>query len=149
MVLFCTRRETGENQVDLWMSCACRARWWLQNRVDCAVERAEAPPPWVLSFANTLSRLVIGPLADMLAPSPTTIEVPHPTSDVNDTSRTHMIIWAFPRKQHLSRTLFLVCASVILALTFGWALVRMRSQADLWVLCIGVGVVYGSVFTVL
>lgn len=84
-----------------------------------------------LSVANTVSRLVVGPLADFV--SPTTI------------SRTQII----PRKRHVSRVAFLFFSILVLVLTYLWMVLSVRSQADLWALSIGVGVAYGSTFTIL
>jgi hypothetical protein len=70
-----------------------------------------------LSVANTLSRLVVGPLADFVSPSATA-------------SGSQSI----PRKRHVSRMAFLFFSILVLVLTDLWMVLGVRSQVDLWAL---------------
>lgn len=85
-----------------------------------------------LSIANTLSRLVVGPLADFVSPTATA-------------SGTQSI----SRKRHVSRVAFLFFSVLVLAFTYLWMVLGVKSQVDLWALSIGAGVAYGSAFTIL
>jgi len=44
---------------------------------------------------------------------------------------------------------FMSGSAILLLLTFGWMLVGIQSQQELWLLSIGTGIAYGAVFTVL
>ena len=88
----------------------------------------------LLALANTLSRLAVGPLADALAPV---------------ASRRADGVWAFSRKRHTSRVAFMIGTSLLLALTFAWLEVGVRTQEAVWPLSVGTGVAYGAVFTVM
>ena len=88
----------------------------------------------LLSFFNTLSRLLVGPLADALAPV---------------ASRLDGGVWAFARKRTTSRVAFMLAVSVVLAATFAWLEVGVRTQEAVWPLSVGTGIVYGSTFTLL
>ena len=70
----------------------------------------------LLSASNTLTRLLVGPFADAVSPV---------ASYVQD-------VWTFPRKQHFSRVLFLSGACVLLAFTFVWLEVGIRSREAIW-----------------
>lgn len=70
----------------------------------------------LLSFFNTLSRLLIGPLADVLAPVASYVDS----------------VWAFSRKRHASRVLFVVGAALVLAATFAWLELAVRTQEAAW-----------------
>lgn len=85
-----------------------------------------------LSVANTLSRLVVGPLADFVSPTVT----------ASGAQSIH-------RKRHVSRVAFLFFSILVLALTYLWMVLSVKSQADLWTLSIGAGIAYGSAFTIL
>ncbi|KAI0797721.1 major facilitator superfamily domain-containing protein [Abortiporus biennis] len=87
----------------------------------------------VLSASNTLSRLLIGPVADFLSPVAAYLQ--------NG-------IWSFPRKQHISRMVFLTGAAMLLAMTFFWSEVGIKTREGMWVMSVGVGVAYGATFTV-
>ncbi|KAG1754510.1 MFS general substrate transporter [Suillus lakei] len=87
-----------------------------------------------LSVANTLSRLVVGPLADFV--SPMASHLPSGAQSI-------------PRKRHVSRVAFLFFSILVLVLTYSWMVLGVRSQVDLWALSIGAGVAYGSAFTIL
>ncbi|OBZ75977.1 putative transporter MCH1 [Grifola frondosa] len=88
----------------------------------------------LLSFFNTMSRLVMGPLADLISPVAAYL---------------HDGVWAFPRKRHTSRIVFLSSACLLLAATFAWLEVGVRSQETIWPLSVGTGIVYGTIFTML
>ncbi|OJT14597.1 hypothetical protein TRAPUB_8843 [Trametes pubescens] len=87
----------------------------------------------LLSFFNTLSRLLMGPLADVLAPVASYLDG----------------VWAFSRKRHASRVLFVVGAALVLAATFAWLELGVRTQEAIWPLSVGTGIAYGTTFTVL
>ncbi|KAI0363478.1 MFS general substrate transporter [Pilatotrama ljubarskyi] len=87
----------------------------------------------LLSFFNTISRLLIGPLADLLAPVALYLDG----------------VWAFSRRRHTSRVVFIVATALILAATFTWLEVGVRTQEAIWPLSVGTGIAYGSTFTVL
>ncbi|KAH8106737.1 MFS general substrate transporter [Cristinia sonorae] len=88
----------------------------------------------LLSASNTLSRLVVGPLADFVSPV---------------ASYLHSGVWSFPRKQHVSRIAFLTCAALLSACTYLLLVLGIRSQQAMWPLSIGVGIIYGTTFTIL
>ncbi|KAJ3542564.1 hypothetical protein NM688_g5958 [Phlebia brevispora] len=132
--------------------------WWVLVIVvmilvgECEMIMANLGSLFLSLAAHILSVDFLECVTSNSAPSPTAVTIPHPEPvDPGEpmVARPHRTVWAFPRHQHLSRTLFLVGAAVILAITFGWALGNMRTQGDVWILCIGVGIVYGAVFTVL
>lgn len=97
-----------------------------------STDMATATQVRFLSVANTLSRLVVGPLADFVSPTATASGVQ-----------------SILRKRHVSRVAFLFFSILILTLTYLWMVLGVRSQVDLWVLSIGAGVAYGSTFTIL
>ncbi|KAI0748276.1 MFS general substrate transporter [Daedaleopsis nitida] len=88
----------------------------------------------LLSFFNTLSRLLVGPLADAIAPV---------------ASRLDGGVWAFARKRTTSRVVFMLVVSATLAATFAWLVVGVRTQEAIWPLSIGTGIAYGTTFTIL
>ena len=71
----------------------------------------------LLSFFNTLSRLLVGPLADALAPV---------------ASRLDGGVWAFARKRMTSRVVFMLATSLVLAATFAWLELGVQSQEAIW-----------------
>lgn len=134
----------------------------------------------LLSFTNMISRLVVGPLADFIAPVPVSYprltadstansEGPSPNSsryelgDVDDTEdapftggnpKKSGVYYAFPRRHYVSRIAFLLCACALLLLSFVSFLASnspvVRSQgASMGILSVGVGVSYGTTFTIL
>ena len=66
-----------------------------------------------LSLANTISRLVAGPLADYISPV---------------TSYLHVESLATPRKHLVSRMVFMSGSTLLLALTFAWFEMHVRSR---------------------
>ncbi|PIL24136.1 hypothetical protein GSI_13888 [Ganoderma sinense ZZ0214-1] len=87
----------------------------------------------LLSFFNTISRLIVGPVADALAPVASRLDG----------------VWAFSRKRYTSRVVFMLGTSLLLALTFGWLELGVRTQESVWPLSVGTGIAYGSTFTIL
>lgn len=73
----------------------------------------------LLSIANTVSRVLSGVLADLLSPV-----ARHLPSG----------IYCFTKKQQFSRVLFLSLSAVVLAFSFVWTEVAVRSQGAIWVL---------------
>jgi len=88
----------------------------------------------VIAIANTVSRLLSGTLADVLSPVARYL----PSG-----------MYCFTKKQRFSRVLFLTCSAVILAFSFAWTEVVVRSRRTIWVLSVGAGLVNGSVFNIL
>lgn len=110
----------------------------------------------MLSLANTISRLLVGPLADIVSPVP---------SRAIDGDR------GFLKKHRISRILFLMSSTAILVCTYAWMVVGVREQAGIWALryvppsspfvsqltmygtirhdSIGAGLAYGCAFTIL
>lgn len=73
----------------------------------------------LISVANTLARIVVGPLADYVSPT----NVHHPDH-----------IPAIPRKFIISRFAFLSAAAIILILTLLWLQFEIQTQTQLWTL---------------
>ena len=73
----------------------------------------------LLAIANTVSRLVSGTLADILSP----VARPLPSG-----------MYSFTKKRRFSRVLFLSFIAAILAFSFAWTEVAVRSQQAIWVL---------------
>ncbi|KAI6040633.1 MFS general substrate transporter [Pisolithus marmoratus] len=87
-----------------------------------------------ISISNTISRLVVGPLADIVSPV---------TSHLPPGSRGGL------RKHLVSRIAFLTFSSFVLICTYLWMAVGVRSQSALWALSVGAGIPYGCIFAVL
>jgi hypothetical protein len=73
----------------------------------------------LLSLANTCSLLLVGPLADFTSPVASYL----PSG-----------LRSFPRKHRISRVAFLSAATFLLALTFFWMEIGIRSQETVWIL---------------
>ncbi|KAF8838329.1 MFS general substrate transporter [Paxillus ammoniavirescens] len=86
----------------------------------------------MLSIANTLSRLLVGPLADIVSPS-----------GAQEGTRGSM------RKHLISRMAFLTFSAAVLVCSCAWMVVGVRDQTGVWALSIGAGITYGCTFTVL
>ena len=71
----------------------------------------------LLSFFNTISRLLVGPLADVIAPV---------------ASRLESGVWGFAGKRHTSRVAFMLGICALLFVTFAWLNVVVRSQEGIW-----------------
>lgn len=87
----------------------------------------------LLSLANTVARLLTGPLADYLAPAP----LAHPTGELY-----------FPRKRYFSRLSFLSGSCAIMVVAYFWMAAGVVSQRDISLVSIATGVAYGTTFTV-
>ncbi|PFH50680.1 hypothetical protein AMATHDRAFT_60672 [Amanita thiersii Skay4041] len=87
----------------------------------------------LLSFSNTVIRIVTGFIADFISP----------------TAILSNGVITFPRKHFISRVAFLFGSSLLLAATFFCAANFIQVQASTWILSLGVGMSYGAVFTVL
>jgi hypothetical protein len=87
----------------------------------------------LLSLSNTCARLVVGPLADYLAPTP----LAHPTGEVY-----------FPRKRYFSRLVFLSVSCALTVGAFLWMAAGVVSQRDIYFVSIATGLAYGGSFTV-
>ncbi|KXN85482.1 putative transporter MCH1 [Leucoagaricus sp. SymC.cos] len=88
----------------------------------------------LISIANTLTRILVGPLADYV--SPVASYLPNGT-----------IVHA--RKHRISRVSFLFASAVLLALTFFWTSLGVTTQDGIWVLSFGTGISYSATFTVI
>ncbi|KAF8902028.1 major facilitator superfamily domain-containing protein [Gymnopilus junonius] len=88
----------------------------------------------LISLANTISRIVVGPLADFISPLAT---------------RSSSGVSTFPRKHVISRFVFLSGAALLLICTLLWTKLYVYYQNQLWVLSVGTGLSYSTVFTVL
>jgi len=97
-------------------------------------EAATSTQVRILSISNTISRLLVGPVADLISPVASYL----PNGD-----RT------YPRKRPVSRIAFLAGSTILLAGTYSWMEVGIRSLAALWTLSMGVGISYGVTFTIL
>ena len=73
----------------------------------------------ILSLSNTISRLLVGPVADFVSPVVSYL----PNGDRS-----------YPRKHRVSRIAFLVGSTILLACTYFWTEVGIRSQAAVWAL---------------
>ncbi|PPR02201.1 hypothetical protein CVT24_011428 [Panaeolus cyanescens] len=87
----------------------------------------------LFSVANTVTRITVGPLADLLVPSAS----PDITAVVS------------LRKHRFSRYTFLSISSLTMALTFAWTALEVRNPSQIWVLSLGIATAYSSVFTIL
>jgi hypothetical protein len=67
----------------------------------------------ILSIANTLSRIVVGPLADLVSP----VAIRLPTGTV-----------VYPRKHRVSRVVFLTAPALLLACIFVWMAFGVMSR---------------------
>ncbi|KAG5727661.1 putative transporter MCH1 [Termitomyces sp. T112] len=88
----------------------------------------------ILSISNTLSRLVVGPLADFVSPVASYL----PTGAT-----------IYPRKHRISRVVFLTLPTSLLCMVFLWMEIGAKSRRAVWVLSVGTGINYGAVFAVL
>ncbi|KAI5122073.1 hypothetical protein M0805_006056 [Coniferiporia weirii] len=88
----------------------------------------------LLSISNTVSRLLVGPLADFVSPVASFL----PCGTI-----------FYSRKHRISRVAFLSAAIALLVLVYGWMELAVRSREEMWVLSIGTGIAYGTIFTAL
>lgn len=106
----------------------------------------------ILSISNTISRLLVGPLADFVSPVASYL----PTGAT-----------LYPRKHRVSRVVFISGSALVLVVAFLWMEVGVKSQEAVWALrlvrcsaslpgfgvyinySVGTGITYGAIFTVL
>jgi len=88
----------------------------------------------LLSFSNTISRLLIGLIADIVSPIPTK------GSDNNS---------IFSRTRVVSRTAFVWLSCLVLLVSFCWMGFGVRSPDELWSFSLGTGAAYGMIWTVI
>lgn len=88
----------------------------------------------LISIANTLTRISVGPLADFLSPVASYL----PDGGV-----------VYARKHHISRASFLFGAAALLTFTFLWTSAGIITQEGLWALSLGTGISYSATFTVI
>lgn len=97
---------------------------------------------FILSISSTLSRLVTGMAADYLAPAPVAVPAPH--SDDPD-APSHYFVQKKPIL--MRRSMFAGICAGLLALVFAWAAGWLGAEGSLWILSLGVGSLYGALFT--
>ncbi|KAF9069867.1 major facilitator superfamily domain-containing protein [Rhodocollybia butyracea] len=88
----------------------------------------------ILSVSNTLSRLLVGPVADFVSP---VFSYQHPEGFTTVT------------KHRMSRMVFLSGSASLLAITCAWMVFGVQTRHDVWLLSVGTGITYGAVWTVL
>ncbi|KAF8478643.1 major facilitator superfamily domain-containing protein [Russula ochroleuca] len=88
----------------------------------------------LISISNTLSRLISGPLADIISPL-----ISHKPGDGPSP----------PRKYRISRVVLLSGTSLLLAGAFVYLELAIKTPGDLWILSVATGVAYGITFTIL
>ncbi|TFY65489.1 hypothetical protein EVJ58_g1957 [Rhodofomes roseus] len=88
----------------------------------------------LIAASDTLTRLLLGPFADIISPVP--------TYSANG-------VWAFPRKPYVTRMIFMAGAALLFAIVLLWPIVGVRSQEALWPLSLATGIVNGAIFTTL
>jgi hypothetical protein len=131
----------------------------------------------LLSLVSTIWRLVLGPLADFVAPVPVVLRraeqpaagsqdespsggSPHELGDVDTEEGTivsakpkAVVYYAFPRKHYISRISFFFGASLLLMFTFlVFLAINTNGQSrrdSMSLLTAGVAIAYGTSFTVL
>ena len=82
-----------------------------------STDAATAMQVRLISAANTLSRLFVGPVADFV--SPVASHLPSGAQIIQ-------------RKYHISRVTFLFFPLLVLVVSYLWMVVGVRSQVDLW-----------------
>ncbi|KAF9520547.1 hypothetical protein BS47DRAFT_641793 [Hydnum rufescens UP504] len=87
----------------------------------------------MISLANTLSRLMTGPVADFTSPIPI---------------RHHPGELVFHPKRAVTRVVFVMTPCFLLLLSFAWMAWGITSSNDLWILSLGTGAAYGMIWTV-
>ncbi len=71
----------------------------------------------LLSASNTLSRLLVGPVADFLSPVAAYV---------------HSVVWTFPRKQYISRVAFLLGAALLVSVTLVLLEAGVGTRETMW-----------------
>ncbi|KAG5646687.1 hypothetical protein DXG03_002677 [Asterophora parasitica] len=88
----------------------------------------------IISATNTLSRLLVGPLADYVSPVASYL----PSGAI-----------FYNRKHRISRVAFLSGPILLLGTAFLFMEIGVKSREAIWVLSVCTGINYGAVFTVL
>ncbi|KAF7978143.1 hypothetical protein HWV62_17468 [Athelia sp. TMB] len=88
----------------------------------------------LLSLANTVTRLLVGPVADYTSPVASYL--------TNGEA-------FYPRRHFVSRVAFLAGAATLYAFTCLWMAAGVYTQGALWALSVGTGITYGITFTLL
>ncbi|TYJ53050.1 hypothetical protein B9479_006329 [Cryptococcus floricola] len=109
----------------------------------------------LLSLSSTLARLLTGLLADLLSPPPTPFKNPHPTpapapADPDpDPAKpaTPEHVFRQVRKVRLTRSAFAGLCAGVLGGVFGWGGGWLEGERGLGVVSVGVGAMYGALFT--
>ena len=87
--------------------------------LDSSTDAATSTQVRILSIANTVSRLLAGPLADFVSPVALSL-----SSGLR----------SFPRKHFVSRVAFLSGATMLLGVSFALLETVIRSRESLWIL---------------
>ncbi|KAH9001232.1 major facilitator superfamily domain-containing protein [Lactarius akahatsu] len=88
----------------------------------------------LISISNTLSRVVVGPLADLISPVTSRASGDSPSS---------------PQRYRVSRVALLSFVPVLLVGTFLYLELAIRTPGDLWILSVNTGAAYGITFTII
>ncbi|KAH9079449.1 MFS general substrate transporter [Lactarius deliciosus] len=88
----------------------------------------------LISISNTLSRVVVGPLADLISPVTSRASGDSPSS---------------PQRYRVSRVALLSFVPLLLVGTFLYLELAIRTPGDLWILSVNTGAAYGITFTIL
>lgn len=88
----------------------------------------------LLSFSNTVSRLLVGSIADWMSP------IGHQSRDDIEEPNVR-------RRKFTSRVVVLAIFCLTLSVAFAYGAGGMKSRSQMWLLSVGVGVSYGAVFT--
>jgi hypothetical protein len=102
--------------------------------VPSSATAATATQVRLISLSNTLSRIVSGPLVDLVSPltSRASGELPSP-----------------PQRYRISRVTLLSFIPLLLAGTFLYLELAIRTSGDLWILSVNTGAAYGIALTIL
>lgn len=88
----------------------------------------------LLSLANTLSRLITGPLADFTSPIP----IRHLSGELH-----------FHPKRSITRVVFVFVTSALLLCAFLWMAIGIISVDGVWFLSVLTGAAYGMIWYVI
>ena len=88
----------------------------------------------LMSMANTVTRLLTGPVADWVSPALLLMADADPVPT--------------RRKRYVSRVVFVSASCALFFLAFGWMAVGVRSSHSVWVLSLGTGAGYGMLWWV-
>jgi hypothetical protein len=82
----------------------------------------------IISICNTAIRFIVGALIDYFSPSP---------------------FGPLPRRRTVSRLAFLWLACVLLVIVYAYVSIFTQDQSQVWVLSVGAGIAYGTIWTVM